>query len=132
MVQAHLSSGADVHRGAQPHGLQAAENFDGFRVVLVAALRGSNHVFFVAHAFSWSGNFSLVAAPPGQTPGNSQCGSALKTRWREARKACLGNSVRRLYPVIPASPGESETRDRKSTRLNSSHTVSSYAVFCLN
>ena len=110
MVQAHLSGGADIHRGAQPHGLQAAENFDGLGVVLVAALRRSHHVFFVAHAFSWSGNFSPTAAPPGQTPGNSQCGSALKTRWREARKACLGNSERRLYPVIPASPGESETR----------------------
>src|SRR5438132_6702364 len=27
--------------------------------------------------------------------------------------------------------GRFETRDRKSTRLNSSHTVISYAVFCL-
>src|SRR5438132_8667349 len=27
--------------------------------------------------------------------------------------------------------GEVESRDRKSTRLNSSHTVISYAVFCL-
>src|SRR5260221_5340788 len=27
--------------------------------------------------------------------------------------------------------GESKGRDRKSTRLNSSHTVISYAVFCL-
>src|SRR2546430_8982320 len=31
-------------------------------------------------------------------------------------------------PCIPESPGE---RDRKSTRLNSSHSQISYAVFCL-
>src|SRR5437588_4633566 len=30
-----------------------------------------------------------------------------------------------------ADPGGSRARDRKSTRLNSSHTVISYAVFCL-
>src|SRR5438034_8095035 len=31
----------------------------------------------------------------------------------------------------PGSPGRAARRDRKSTRLNSSHTVISYAVFCL-
>src|SRR5437773_9788731 len=31
----------------------------------------------------------------------------------------------------PQSSGESCTRDRKSTRLNSSHITISYAVFCL-
>src|SRR5947207_11254372 len=30
-----------------------------------------------------------------------------------------------------AAPGGDHRRDRKSTRLNSSHTVISYAVFCL-
>src|SRR6266853_4229612 len=30
-----------------------------------------------------------------------------------------------------APPSPSRTRDRKSTRLNSSHSQSSYAVFCL-
>src|SRR5688500_20058523 len=34
---------------------------------------------------------------------------------------------RRLFPVVLRLPH----RDRKSTRLNSSHLVSSYAVFCL-
>src|SRR5260221_700840 len=38
-------------------------------------------------------------------------------------------------PEQPAYPGAAAgvyaTRDRKSTRLNSSHTVISYAVFCL-
>src|SRR2546426_4850054 len=34
----------------------------------------------------------------------------------------------RFWSLVPAAPG---TRDRKSTRLNSSHLVISYAVFCL-
>src|SRR5438132_4775708 len=34
-------------------------------------------------------------------------------------------------PPSRGPDGESERRDRKSTRLNSSHTVISYAVFCL-
>src|SRR5256885_6476543 len=31
----------------------------------------------------------------------------------------------------PTAPGSRSARDRKSTRLNSSHLVISYAVFCL-
>src|SRR5438132_9250278 len=45
----------------------------------------------------------------------------------------------RSAEILPRPPGVSSTRvgrqrperDRKSTRLNSSHTVISYAVFCL-
>src|SRR5438034_7199795 len=33
--------------------------------------------------------------------------------------------------VVPRQPRLRKGRDRKSTRLNSSHTVISYAVFCL-
>src|SRR5437588_5656713 len=40
----------------------------------------------------------------------------------------LGLGVRAL-PVVRL--GQQEEQDRKSTRLNSSHTVISYAVFCL-
>src|SRR5947207_3142992 len=35
--------------------------------------------------------------------------------------------AQRLLRLVASTPGE---RDRKSTRLNSSHTVISYAVFC--
>src|SRR5436190_8772100 len=38
-----------------------------------------------------------------------------------------GGTPRALTSGVPPSDGT----DRKSTRLNSSHTVSSYAVFCL-
>src|SRR2546422_5121474 len=37
----------------------------------------------------------------------------------------------RLSPRGPAVRRESQARDRKSTRLNSSHGYISYAVFCL-
>src|SRR5215204_7032718 len=37
----------------------------------------------------------------------------------------------RARPGRSASPASPVWRDRKSTRLNSSHTVISYAVFCL-
>src|SRR5438132_13885490 len=36
-----------------------------------------------------------------------------------------------MKPVMSDPSCVSESRDRKSTRLNSSHTVISYAVFCL-
>src|SRR5947208_12717742 len=34
-------------------------------------------------------------------------------------------------PAVPAAGEASARRDRKSTRLNSSHQIISYAVFCL-
>src|SRR5436190_7323417 len=46
---------------------------------------------------------------------------ALATRLRQA----IGPHTRGFYVNTPNNP------DRKSTRLNSSHTVISYAVFCL-
>src|SRR5438309_3432730 len=41
-----------------------------------------------------------------------------------------GNMAKRIL-VLSASVGADRTRDRKSTRLNSSHSSISYAVFCL-
>src|SRR5438034_5481696 len=57
-------------------------------------------------------------------------------RLRVARMihCCLRQIPRLLGVCLPElGPARSlrETRDRKSTRLNSSHTVISYAVFCL-
>src|SRR5215204_7005785 len=39
--------------------------------------------------------------------------------------------VARLLERAPGCQPQPDLRDRKSTRLNSSHTVISYAVFCL-
>src|SRR3712207_9016393 len=46
------------------------------------------------------------------------------TRWVDGRTG-------RASGVNPALSGSREPRDRKSTRLNSSHANISYAVFCL-
>src|SRR2546426_6899036 len=62
-----------------------------------------------------------------------------------ARNAFRGGDVNHLVPCRPHAPGDAQCaaqfirafgskafrRDRKSTRLNSSHLVISYAVFCL-
>src|SRR3954463_16835785 len=37
----------------------------------------------------------------------------------------------RSWPTVGSRPDGCPRRDRKSTRLNSSHTIISYAVFCL-
>src|SRR5438132_9188531 len=62
--------------------------------------------------------------------------SSMRTRtWNSA--TCRGHSAGQEYPcptgsatLSPAAEMPPPT-DRKSTRLNSSHTVISYAVFCL-
>src|SRR5436190_8517754 len=46
------------------------------------------------------------------------------------RSAPSGSPASRGYPRDRAAPRRARA-DRKSTRLNSSHTVISYAVFCL-
>src|SRR5438034_5759527 len=58
------------------------------------------------------------------------------TLFRSSGKTTVGMMV---LDLLPPTEGEilyegrpfSDRRDRKSTRLNSSHTVISYAVFCL-
>src|SRR5438034_7200665 len=51
---------------------------------------------------------------------------------RRARRRDDGRCLRRRRRAVRRpSPEARGSRDRKSTRLNSSHTVISYAVFCL-
>src|SRR5438132_14210968 len=54
---------------------------------------------------------------------------------REVRRSAHGRRhracPRRARRVGATRRGHARCRDRKSTRLNSSHTVISYAVFCL-
>src|SRR5438034_2452217 len=47
---------------------------------------------------------------------------------QSARRCCAATSLYRASKRCATTAG---SRDRKSTRLNSSHTVNSYAVFCL-
>src|SRR5438034_5018568 len=69
--------------------------------------------------------FLMIRRPPRSTlfPYTTlfrSCGS------RPARRA-----RRRAWTPSPPERARARRRDRKSTRLNSSHTVISYAVFCL-
>src|SRR5256885_13179398 len=51
--------------------------------------------------------------------------------WRGARMCRVANSPAPRSMIQAAGRGPSRRIDRKSTRLNSSHLVISYAVFCL-
>src|SRR5438034_2176307 len=57
----------------------------------------------------------------GSSPG-SRLSPAVQYRWRENAERARSAGARVPFHI---------DRDRKSTRLNSSHTVISYAVFCL-
>src|SRR5438132_13646916 len=82
--------------------------------------------------------FVLLRLPSSSTvfPYTTLFRSSRPHRPRRARIGSLSGRVRRC-PRRPArDPAEvyrpdAGERDRKSTRLNSSHTVISYAVFCL-
>src|SRR6266566_8480745 len=50
---------------------------------------------------------------------------------RRARPRLPGRADEWRGAAPPDRPGRARVRDRKSTRLNSSHLVISYAVFCL-
>src|SRR5260221_2018717 len=53
---------------------------------------------------------------------------------RCSRTRCCAPCTRRTWPAPPTYrilARQASIQDRKSTRLNSSHTVISYAVFCL-
>src|SRR5438034_9197750 len=52
-------------------------------------------------------------------------------RERLAAEGLFAAERKRLLPFLPEVIGIVTSPDRKSTRLNSSHTVISYAVFCL-
>src|SRR3989442_7541297 len=63
----------------------------------------------------------------------SECdGACCSHHWLKAiRSACCEWAWTRSGPVLGVPFGPRHTRDRKSTRLNSSHVRISYAVFCL-
>src|SRR2546430_12382334 len=48
-----------------------------------------------------------------------------------ARRAPSPGAAPAVAPARPGGPRRRDGRDRKSTRLNSSHSQISYAVFCL-
>src|SRR5258708_19208465 len=59
--------------------------------------------------------------------------SCFSNRWPSPRDACSTNGCSSAICslLFGLSAGDSSGADRKSTRLNSSHQIISYAVFCL-
>src|SRR5256885_6685429 len=79
----------------------------------------------------------MIRRPPRSTlfPYTTLFRSRMSLTTGRAWLIALSSSARRSWPraVCPEGPRHTERgqRDRKSTRLNSSHLVISYAVFCL-
>src|SRR5258708_13298869 len=48
-----------------------------------------------------------------------------------SHRLCVESSVAAEVDRVPVAAGSTTDQDRKSTRLNSSHQIISYAVFCL-
>src|SRR5260221_5368538 len=77
----------------------------------------------------------MIRRPPRSTlfPYTTLFRSLVDQRFGEAIGQIQG--VRRVPPMVEIQHGDApridDRGDRKSTRLNSSHTVISYAVFCL-
>src|SRR2546426_7986338 len=76
--------------------------------------------------------FLMIRRPPRSTlfPYTTLFRSA-DAKPRKARAAALGTALLALVWVSGVWPPPLWWRDRNSTRLNSSHLVISYAVFCL-
>src|SRR3989475_2077994 len=67
--------------------------------------------------------FDFLAAHPDLVTLLTQAGRS------EARP--FAPAIKRLVVLLAEGQGRGQVRDRKSTRLNSSHSQISYAVFCL-
>src|SRR3712207_9541333 len=102
------------------------------RIYGVAKLR-SGHVYFF---------FLMIRRPPRSTlfpyttlfrsdGGNRRAGRGPRGRHGRRRGGHPGGRQVRLLAGAPADRRPLAARDRKSTRLNSSHANISYAVFCL-
>src|SRR2546426_7345941 len=66
-----------------------------------------------------------VSIADGYAPGHRALGELLLSQGQ------LDEALAELHKAAELAPEDASTQDRKSTRLNSSHLVISYAVFCL-
>src|SRR5256885_13030744 len=75
----------------------------------------------------------MIRRPPRSTlfPYTTLFRSDVRTAVRAAGRSAPAGYTRRSEGSIRAEDGDPRPQDRKSTRLNSSHLVISYAVFCL-
>src|SRR2546429_9845793 len=94
--------------------VDAERKLDGFRGLLHLSLAQVRNSFF----------FLMIRRPPRSTL------FPYTTLFRSERGLRLTPGTVALE-VVPVGEGGETSRDRKSTRLNSSHGYISYAVFCL-
>src|SRR5256885_9689058 len=87
--------------------------------------------------FPYTTLFRSSEAVPFREDGNLVLGATNKGRWSYACSKAIDEFLALAYyreknvPVVIARLFNTVGPDRKSTRLNSSHLVISYAVFCL-
>src|SRR5256885_4093898 len=82
--------------------------------------------------FPYTTLFRSWRASPGPGPASPRRSSLRTRRASPAGRGPAAPSKQGNFPAMTYSiVGRDERRDRKSTRLNSSHLVISYAVFCL-
>src|SRR5438034_3113603 len=82
--------------------------------------------------YSYGPQTATIAASPSGMEEHGRPRHRHKNRHRRAPlHHWRGQPPRGPESVCPALLGNRVSQDRKSTRLNSSHTVISYAVFCL-
>src|SRR5438034_7124405 len=74
---------------------------------------------------------ALPLEPPVDVLEHSLHGGDARELWRRVGKARGTAQVALFGDLLQQDAGVLRLQDRKSTRLNSSHTVISYAVFCL-
>src|SRR2546430_4048052 len=78
--------------------------------------------------------FLMIRRPPRSTPFPYTTlfrSRAAAKRRKEKSRPVFSLCLREAPPTAGESPAEARDTDRKSTRLNSSHSQISYAVFCL-
>src|SRR5438874_12798011 len=92
---------------------------DTLRLTLIIIIRSSSTSSLVSSLFFFF-FFLMIRRPPRSTL------FPYTTLFRS-----LGGEVAPWFPPRPADPVVTSDKDRKSTRLNSSHVEISYAVFCL-
>src|SRR5690606_41437341 len=98
-----------------------------FLFLLLACAVGLLCFFFI----SFGARRDLPSFPTRRSSDLSSTSSAASSRSMREPSPCASSSSRKASAVVAKPVGTRMPRDRKSTRLNSSHVKISYAVFCL-
>src|SRR5438132_5038238 len=101
----------------------------GVRVLVALSVRCQNErSLSLVDEYSYAAHVPLLSLPPRH--GARKHSSRISHSPSHPGQCCWCRRIK-VRAASSASFRELASRDRKSTRLNSSHTVISYAVFCL-